>query len=289
MDSTKDTGEVDDFAALLAQLTAPTTEVVPAPAPAFPPVPAAPPAAAPAASAPQLAPSDPIAPSAPPGALDFAVLLAPSTDADRIPGSRAPLFGGGEEQPEDADIARSTVGERIALVLAILLPPIGLIVAIIGSIRSVNRRGWVVGVLRAALAIGIVLSVIVTIGGYLGYSVLRQQQLHDRTAASSAAFCSMIAADPTMIQAPDFGWPAVAATIPDSLAAMQAYEDKWTKLMKVSPAGIRPEVQKIATVAKQIIGSVTVARTVDDASNTSLMTAAAAASAVPAWDAEYCE
>jgi predicted negative regulator of RcsB-dependent stress response len=155
-------------------------------------------------------------------------------------------------------------------------------------VRSSQRRGWVIGVVKAALALGIVLSIVVGVGGYVGLRVYRQQQQHNQIAAASAQFCATISADRSMIAPPDFGWPAVAASIPDSLAAMTAYESKWTKLAQVSPAGVKPDVLAIAAAAKQITDSVAVARTIDDASNIAVMTSAASSSGVPAWYSEYC-
>jgi hypothetical protein len=221
---------------------------------------------------------------------DFALLLTAPVPAPSGTGSNSSSpFGIGTAGSDEPDIGRSTVGEKLTLLLAILLPPLGLLTGIIAAILSAQRRGWVIGMLRAAIAIGVILSVIAGIGGYIGFTALQQQQAHDRTAAASAAFCSTIKADPPMIHPPTFGWPAVATTISDSLAAMTAYQAKWTALAKASPPGIRSEVIKIATAATQIINSVTVGRTVDDAANIAVMTSAASASGVPGWYAEYCE
>jgi hypothetical protein len=241
---------------------------------------------APSSTAPPAAAHPPAVPDAP-APSDFSQLLVASAPAPATMRASPPL-GVSADVPDESDIARSTVGEKITLLLAILLPPLGLLAAIVGAILSARRRGWVIGLLRASIAIGVVLSIVAGIGGYLEYTMVQQQQAHDRTAAASAAFCSTIKADPTMIASPTFGWPAVASTITDSLTGMQAYADKWTKLAKVSPDGIRPEVVKVATAATQIINSVTVGRTVDDASNISVMTATASASGVPGWYAEYC-
>ena len=284
------------------ELAAPPRPFPPLPAAATPLVvpPAPPTSAAPAVSS-APAPATPIASTPPraapvsaavpvesaPSPSDFSLLLAAPPPASEGPGPSSPLDTA-PYRSDEPDIGRSTVGEKTTLLLAILVPPLGLLAAVVGAILSARRRGWVIGLLRAAIAIGLVLSVAAGIGGYLGLTALQQQQAHDRTAAASAAFCSTITAQPTLISSPAFGWPAAGATITDSLAAMQTYADTWTKLAKASPDGIRPEVAKVATAAKQIINSVTVARTVDDASNIALMTATASASGVPGWYAEYC-
>lgn len=257
--------------------------VAPAPAPVAPAPVAAPAQAAPVASPPQQAP----APRAP---LDFASLLATPVGGDDVSrGAAAPLsFASTGADDDEPDLGRSTWAERIGLVLAILIAPIGLIVGIVAAVRSANRRGWVVGIVRASIAIAAVLTVVLGIGGYYEYTQFKQQQAHDQVAASSAAFCAAIKADPSMNQLPTLGWPAVASTIPDSLKAMQAYEDRWTKLAKVSPAGIKPGVTRVAAAAKKIIDSVKVAHTVDDASNVAVMSSVASSSGVPAWHSEYC-
>jgi hypothetical protein len=223
---------------------------------------------------------------------DFASLLSTPSDDGASSAAAAPLrFGSSPSQGDDddePDIGRSTTAEKIGLVLAILIAPIGLIAGIVAAVRSAQRRGWVVGIVRASIAIAVVLSIVLGIAGYYGYTQFRQQQAHDQTAAASAAFCSTIKANPGMAQLPTFGWPAVAASIPESLKAMQAYEDRWTKLAKVSPAGVKPGVTRVAAAAKKIVDAVTVARTVDDASNVAVMSSVASSSGVSEWHSEYC-
>lgn len=257
------------------------------PTPAAPPSTPAPAQAAPPVSAPTPAGRAPLAAPSP---LDFSSLLATQVgaDDDARPAAGPLAFGSAPDDDDEPDLGRSTTAEKIGLVLAFLVAPIGLIAAIVAAVRSANRRGWVVGIVRASIAIAAVLTVVLAIGGYFGYLQFKQQQTHDQTAAASAAFCATIKANPTMDQLPTFGWPAVGASIPESLKAMQAYQDRWAKLAKVSPAGIKPGVTSVATAAKKIIDSVTVARTVDDASNVTVMSAVAGTSGVPAWHSQYC-
>jgi hypothetical protein len=193
-----------------------------------------------------------------------------------------------DEDDDEPDIGRATTGEKIGLALAILVAPIGLIVGIVSAVRSSQRRGWVIGIVRASIAIAAVLSVVLGIVGYYEYTQLKLQQAHDQVAASSATFCSTIKANPSMAQLPTLGWPAVGPSIPDSLKAMQAYEDRWTKLAAASPAGIKPGVARVAAQAKKIVDSVQVARTVDDAANVAAMSEVASSSGVPEWYSEYC-
>ncbi|HEU0205245.1 MAG TPA: hypothetical protein VFQ74_00955 [Pseudolysinimonas sp.] len=249
--------------------------------------------AATSAPAPGSAPASPSAPSAARAPLDFASLLATPVGADDEAGAAAaPLrFGSsspGEDDDDEPDIGRATTAEKVGLALAVLVAPIGLIAGIVAAARSAQRRGWVVGIVRSSIAIAAVLTVVLGIGGYFEYTQFKLQQAHDQIAASSAAFCATIKANPSMDQLPTFGWPAVGPSIPDSLKAMQAYEDRWTKLAKVSPAGIKPGVTRVADAAKKIIDAVTVSRTVDDASNVAVMSSVASSSGVPEWHSRYC-
>ncbi|MEP6843010.1 MAG: hypothetical protein ABJA11_05785 [Pseudolysinimonas sp.] len=269
------------------------------PAPATPlPSPATPPSSAAAPSPPMATPRSasstpspaPSVPSPTPRAtVDFAALLATPTGAhSEVRASAGPEGSEPVPSEEEPDLGRSTLLERIGLGLSVVVGPVGLIVGIVNAARSAHRRGWVIGLVRASIAIGVVMTVVIAIGGYYQYTQFKQQQQHAQTAAASAAFCAAIKAQPSMVQLPTFGWPAVAASIPDSLTAMQAYQDRWEKLAKVSPAGIKADVSKVAAAAKAIIADVTVARTVDDPSNVAVMSSLASTSGVPAWHSEYC-
>jgi len=254
------------------------------------PAPSAPAPSAPASGGP--APAVPTGVTPPPGRppLDFASVLATpvGVDDDARAASALRLGSPAADDDDEPDIARPTTAEKIGLALAVLVAPIGLIVGVVAAVRSSQRRGWVIGIIRASIAIAAVLSVVIGIGGYYEYTQFKLQQAHDEIAASSATFCSTIKANPSMAQLPTFGWPAVGASIPDSLKAMQAYEDRWTKLAAASPAGIKPGVTRVAEQAKKIVDAVNVARTVDDAANVAAISAVASSSGVPEWYSEYC-
>jgi hypothetical protein len=204
-------------------------------------------------------------------------------------GPPVPLLPGGSpaDEVDERQLARATVVEKVLFVLAFLLPPIGLIGSIVAAVRSRRRRGWVIGLVQAGVAVGVVFSVIAAGGAYAEYKVLRQQQAHAQIAHDSAAFCAAFVKDPTLAGA-DGGWPQPAASVPDSLTAMQGFVDRWAALAKVSPAGIQQGVQSIATTGTEIIGAVKVQRTVDDAQNREQMQSAVGASGVAGWRADYC-
>ncbi len=254
----------------------PVEESAAAPAPTVA-SPSPPVAAAPATTAPPPESSAPPVASAP----------APSS-APFSPGAAILPGGSLDDIVDDDAVARSTLAERIFFVLAIVLPPIGLIGTVVAAIGSFRRRGWVIGLLRAGMAIGVVLSIVCAGGAYVGYKAFRQQQAHAQTAAASTAFCAAFAKDKTLATA-DGGWPQPAASIPDSLTAMQSFVDRWNAVAKVSPSGIQPGVTAIASAGSEIIKSVQVQRTVDDAQNRSLLQSAVSSSGVAGWRADYCE
>jgi len=202
---------------------------------------------------------------------------------------RRPLLPGGgpEDDVDEEQLARSTVLERVLFVLAFALPPIGLIGSIVAAIRSDRRRGWVITLLKAGIAVGVVFSVLAAAGGYAGYKVLRQQQAHDQTVAASAAFCAAFVKGPTLAAA-DGGWPQPAATVADSVTAMQAFVTRWKAVAAVSPAGIQSGVTGIASAGSEVIDSVNTQHTIDDTSNRQSMQSAVTASGVADWRAEYC-
>ena len=212
----------------------------------------------------------------------------PSVPSGFIDPRRPLLPGGGTgDDVDEEQLARSTVLERILFVLAFVLPPIGLIGSIVAAIRSDRRRGWVIALVRAGIAVGVVFSVLVAVGGYAGYKVLRQQQAHDQTVAASAAFCAAFTKDPTLAGS-DGGWPQPAATVADSVTAMQAFVTRWKAVAAVSPAGIQPGVTGIANAGSEVIDSVNAQHTIDDTQNRQVVQSAVAASGTADWRAEYC-
>jgi hypothetical protein len=218
-----------------------------------------------------------------------AAAAAPTTSTAAPPlDLSGPLLPGDYEEIDEERFARSTPLERVVFALAFLVPPVGLISSIVAAARSSSRRGWVIGLLKAGMAVGLVFSLVTAGFAYAGYNVLQQQQAHDRIAAASAGFCAAMTKDPTLARG-DGGWPQPAGSVPQSLTAMQSFVDRWNALAKVSPSGIRSKVATVAATGTEIIKTVTVQRTVDDAENRSLVESAVSSSGVQNWRSEYCD
>lgn len=202
------------------------------------------------------------------------------------PGPLLPSSTAAVETPEYLE--RSTAGEKVGLVLAIIAGPIGLAIAIANAIRSGRRRGWLIGVVRASLILGVLSTIAAGIAGYVYWTVRSDQIQHAEIAAASAEFCAAAEADPTMVAPPTLGWPAPGASVSESLTLMQAWTDRWTTLAATSPAGLRTGLELLAERGQTIMDAVTQARTVDDAANQTQIAAAEAQAGVANWHTTYC-
>jgi hypothetical protein len=190
------------------------------------------------------------------------------------------------ETPDDLE--RSTAVEKVGLALAVIAGPIGLAMAIVNAVRSARRRGWLIGVVRASLVLGVISSIAAGIAGYVLWNVRLDQIAHAEIAAASAEFCAAAEADPTMVTPPTLGWPAQGASVGESITAMQAWTDRWTTLAATSPDKLRTGMEQLAETGQNIVESVTEARVVDDATNQAQIAASAGESGVAAWHTTYC-
>jgi hypothetical protein len=202
------------------------------------------------------------------------------------PGPLLPDSTAAVESPEE--LGRSTVVERIGLVLAVLTGPLGLLMAIVTAARGVRRRGWLNGIGRASLALAVISTIMAGIGGYVLWNLRLDQLEHDEVAAASAEFCAAGAADPAIVSAPLLGWPSPGATISDSLTSMQAWTDEWVALAATSPAELRDGLDLLAARGQTIIDAVAGSRIIDRETNEQQITSIEGQSGVAGWYATYC-
>jgi hypothetical protein len=193
------------------------------------------------------------------------------------------------QRHEPENKSPNTPLEWIAFVLAFILPPIGIIVAIVALVIGSRTRGFGSTVARVAIVIGVVFSLIAGAGVVVASKLGSDAAAHDSVVASSQAWCTKLQSNPTTLASDTFDWPAPADTIPDSIAAMQDYADYWGSLAKIAPKGIKTGTAQIQTAAKSIIETVTKTQTLDDATNISNMQVAVSSSGVNTWASEYCK
>jgi hypothetical protein len=186
------------------------------------------------------------------------------------------------------DLERSTAGEKIGLVLAILTGPLGLLLAIVSAVRGGRRRGWLIGISRISLVLGVLSTIATVIVGIVIWNIRVDQIQHDDLTAASSEFCAAAEEDPSMVTPPTLGFPAQGNSIPETIDAMTAWTTRWNELAATSPTELRTGLELLATNGQTIVDSVTTSRSVDDALNAQVIGSVQAQSGVPAWYENYC-
>lgn len=183
---------------------------------------------------------------------------------------------------------RASPLDWIALALAVLAPPIGLITSVVARLVSRAAQGWSSKVARAATVVSVILSLALGAGGVGLFALDRQAAARAELVAQTVPLCTMVDAHPGILTDPAFGWPQLEATIPESLATMTEYAARWQALVPHAPKQIAADVEAVAKTAQSIVTGIETSRTVDGNSNLARMQAIAASSTLPTWVAEYC-
>lgn len=202
-----------------------------------------------------------------------------------------PITGGGgfglERRPLRPRSANGPL-DWAAIVLAILAPPVGLLLGIGAALTEPRSKGFVTGLAKAAIAVGAALSLVLGVAFAVYTKVSHDQADHNAIVASSKAWCASLKSNPSVLASDTFGWPSPADTIPDSITTMKQYETHWQSLVALAPPGIRSDTRKIATAAQSIVASVESTQTLDDSSDVAEMQNAVATTGITAWANEYC-
>jgi hypothetical protein len=215
------------------------------------------------------------------------VVAAPATASDPAPASGGPGLLGLERRSGRTRSATRAV-DWIALVLAFLAPPLGLILGIAAAVSGSRSRGYAAAIAKAAIGIGVVLSILLTAAVIVESKVAGDRAAHAAVVASSRLWCSRLNASPTTLTSDTYGWPAPGNTIPSSIAAIKSYQSRWASLAAVAPAGIRSDTQKFADTAKSIAATVESTQTLNDAGNVVQLQNLVATTGIKEWDSKYC-
>ncbi|TBN56159.1 hypothetical protein EYE40_01415 [Glaciihabitans arcticus] len=191
------------------------------------------------------------------------------------------------DRPEQVK-PRATPLEWIALALAVLVPPLGLVLSIIAGFVSRAKRGWTTWVVRTATVLGVILTIAVIVGGVVLDAIGRSEAAEAKIVADSAPFCASLDTTPGILEAPAFGWPTEPTTIDETVVAMKAYQLRWKELADIAPAGISSGTRSIAFAAQSLVTAVESTKVIDRTGNLSHMKAITAAAGIPAWVARYC-
>jgi hypothetical protein len=227
-----------------------------------------------------------------PSVFPFAGLSATAT-SDSVTAPLAPTaFGANGLQLERRPQAQRPTNSPLdwaALVLEIVVAPIGLIVGIVAATLGSRSRGFASSVAKAAISVGIVLTLVLGVGGVVLAKLGSEQASHDAIAASSVAWCTQLKANPATLASNTLGWPAPGNTIPASESAISNYVMFWKKLDGLAPAGIKGGTEQVESAAAAISKSVQSTQTLDDGANVSQMQDVVANSGIQSWVTEYCK
>lgn len=183
---------------------------------------------------------------------------------------------------------RASALDWIALALAVLAPPVGLITSVAARILGRAAQGWSTRVARAATVVSVILTLLLAAGGVGLFALDRQAAARAQLVAQTVPLCTMVDAHPGILTDPAFGWPPLEPTISESLATMTEYATRWQALVPHAPKQIAADVEAVAKTAQSIVSGIETSRTVDGNSNLARMQAIAASSTLPTWVAEYC-
>jgi len=224
-----------------------------------------------------------------PSAFDFLLRSDVAPPADEDPGESAPRPAAFDfsDRPE-REVPKASPLEWVSLALAVVLPPLGLIVSVVAGFIARRTHGWTTWVVKTATVVGAILTVVLVAGGLVFTAIGNAQAADAKIVADSAAFCAALDETPGVLEQPGFGWPTDRSAIPQTIVEMQAYLDRWTALTDVAPAGVRPGVRSVANAAQSLLTAVQTNQAIDRARNLSDISSVTSASGVTQYVAKYC-
>jgi hypothetical protein len=178
--------------------------------------------------------------------------------------------------------------DGVALALAIVVAPLGLIAGIVASVVSSRRLGYVSALAKASVVVAIVMCFLLACGGVASAFYASDRAHEAALTASSKQMCALIAAKPGVLQDTAFGWPSLTSTIPAYVSAVASYEKWWAHLASVAPKPIRSQVAAVSTAAAANASRLRVSRVVDQQQDYADIQRVAASSTLPKWVSTYC-
>jgi len=182
----------------------------------------------------------------------------------------------------------TSVLEWIGFVLAILVPPLGLLVTVIARVVTRYRRHWTTPLARAATVISIVLTLLLGVGGVVYSSFAAKDADAARVVAEAQPLCAALAETPGVLDLDAYGWPTEVASLDNTLVAMQAYQAKWQQVAELAPAAQKSGTTAIADQAAILVAAVQSTRAINRAGNLAAMKSVTDASGLPQFAATYC-
>lgn len=175
-----------------------------------------------------------------------------------------------------------------SFVLAVVLPPVGLVLSVVVRIVSYSRRGWTSGVARAATVVGVVFTLVAGGAAFTLNTIAEEEAAEAARVAASVPLCSALAETPGVLEAPAFGWPVDVAALPATLELMKAYQLRWSELAAIAPSDQTSAVRSISVAAQTLVSSVETTKSIDRQRNLEQMTAITTQSGLIDWYSQYC-
>jgi len=224
-----------------------------------------------------------------PSAFDFLLRSDVAAPVDEEPGEgvQRPTAFDFSDRPE-REVPKASPLEWASLALAVVLPPLGLVLSVVAGFIARRAHGWTTWVAKTATVVGAILTVVLVAGGLVFTAVGNAEAADAKIVADSAAFCAALDETPGVLDQPGFGWPTDRSAIPETIVGMQAYLDRWTSLTDVAPAGVRPGVRSVANAAQSLLTAVQTNQAIDRDRNLSDISSVTKASGVPQYVAKYC-
>ena len=222
---------------------------------------------------------------------EFDFLLGRSESA---PGTVGPVYT--DTAPRILDFSdrprrtkpKASVLEWIGLVLAVVAPPLGLLVTVVARIVARSLHHWTTTVAKVATVVSIVLTVVLA-GGAVAYSIVADKEAAEaRVLAKAQPLCDALAATPGVLDTPAYGWPVDVAPLATTLDSMRAYQTHWTELAAIAPDSATANLEAIAGQAAILVTAVETNSAIDRPGNLAKMKAVTDVSGLPAWTAKYC-
>jgi len=227
---------------------------------------------------------------APVSAFDF--MLRADAPAEAAPGDAlvapSPAVLDFSDRPERTR-PRASPLEWAALVLAVIAPPLGLVVSIVARVIASRTHGWITRVLSIATIVSIVLTIVVAASAVVSTLVGQGEAAQAKIVADSAPFCAALDETPGVLDLPGYGWPTERLSIPDSIVAMQAFQDRWAGLAAIAPDGVRAGVRSVADAAQSLTNSLVTTQVIDRDRNLEQISTVTRASGIPAYVSKYCK
>ena len=101
----------------------------------------------------------------------------------------------------------------VAIVLAFLAPPLGILVGVGAVIAGLRLRGYATSVAKAAIGIGAVLTLVLGVALVVGTKVNADRAAHAAIVSSTNAYCTRLKSKPATLTSDTFGWPTPGDTM----------------------------------------------------------------------------